>query len=107
MLGEDKHLVHLLGLHLELEVRTVKLVDGEHGLDTLTQRLAKHSLGLHRHTVDGVHNHERAVGDTERRSHLNEKRQQAAMPRELPTGPAASSRGAAQPQQQVATHVLT
>jgi len=69
MLGEVG--VHGLPVELKLEETAVKLVDGEHGLDTLTQRLAKHSLGLHRHTVDGVHNHERAVGDTERRSHLS------------------------------------
>mmetsp|Transcript_29835 Transcript_29835/g.48085 ORF Transcript_29835/g.48085 Transcript_29835/m.48085 type:complete len:250 (+) Transcript_29835:672-1421(+) len=62
--------VHRLRIELELEETTVKLVDGKHGLNTLGKRLAKHSLGLHRHTIDRVHNHERTVCNTQGGSDL-------------------------------------
>jgi hypothetical protein len=54
----------LLG-QLKLEKRTVDLVDDDNRLDTLTKSLAEHSLGLHAHTLNGVDNDKRTVGDTE------------------------------------------
>ena len=64
-LAAGTHLVHLLGLELELEVAAVQLVDGEDRLDALGQRLAEHGLGLHADTLDAVDNYQGTVGDPE------------------------------------------
>ena len=57
-------------LYLKLKETTVKLVDGHDGLNPLSEGLAKHSLGLHGHTLDTVDNNERTVGDTKSSSNL-------------------------------------
>jgi hypothetical protein len=78
--GDDNvhvlHVLHELSVHglrikLELEETTVELVNGENRLDTLSQRLAEHSLGLNRHTVDTVNHHQSSVSDTERSGNLS------------------------------------
>jgi hypothetical protein len=68
--GTREGLVEILLGDLELEERTVDLVDDDDGLDALTESLAKHSLGLDAHTLDGVDDDERTVGDTESSSDL-------------------------------------
>ncbi|KAK3059275.1 hypothetical protein LTR53_020424, partial [Teratosphaeriaceae sp. CCFEE 6253] len=56
--------------HLQLEQRTIDLVDDDDRLDALTEGLAQHGLGLHAHTLDGIDDDERAVSDTEGGGHL-------------------------------------
>jgi len=64
-------LEHGLSLKLELKESTVELVDGDDGLDTLSKSLTKHSLGLHRHTLDAINHDESSVGDTKSRGNLS------------------------------------
>eukprot|EP01137_Pigoraptor_chileana_P031526 Opistho-2@19439 len=63
-------LVEILHVKLELKESTVHLVHHEHGLDALTDGLAKHSLGLHAHTRNAVNDDESTVRHTEGSSHL-------------------------------------
>lgn len=56
--------VRLLSVLLQLEEAAIKLVDCEHGLDTLSQSLAQHGLGLHRNTFDTVHHDKRTIRNT-------------------------------------------
>jgi len=63
-------LVEILLGELELEERTVDLVDNDNGLDTLTKSLAEHSLGLHTDTFDCVDDNESTVSHTESSSNL-------------------------------------
>ena len=58
-------LVQVLLLKLQLEERTVDLVDDDNWLDTLTKSLSEHSLGLHAHTLDGVDDDESTISDSE------------------------------------------
>jgi hypothetical protein len=58
-------LVQILLAELELEKSTIDLVDDDNGLDTLTESLAEHSLGLDAHTFDGVDDNEGTIGNTE------------------------------------------
>mmetsp|Transcript_5199 Transcript_5199/g.14877 ORF Transcript_5199/g.14877 Transcript_5199/m.14877 type:complete len:885 (-) Transcript_5199:8-2662(-) len=60
----------VLRVEHQLQEATVDLVDGQHGLDTLSQSLTEHRLGLHAHTLNAINHHESSVGDTERGSHL-------------------------------------
>jgi hypothetical protein len=50
---------------LQFEESAIDLVDDDNGLDTLTESLSEHSLGLHAHAFDGVDDDEGAVSDTE------------------------------------------
>jgi hypothetical protein len=59
-------LVQVLLGELQLEKSAIDLVDDDNGLDTLTESLSQHSLGLHTHTFDGVDDDEGAIGDTQR-----------------------------------------
>lgn len=52
--GSGEGLVQVLLLDLELEESAVNLVDDNNGLDTLTEGLSEHSLGLDTHTLNGV-----------------------------------------------------
>jgi hypothetical protein len=58
-------LVQILLGELELEECAIDFVDNDNWLDTLTESLSEHSLGLHAHTLDGVDDDESTVGDTE------------------------------------------
>lgn len=58
------------GTRLEFKEAAVELVDREHGLDALAEGLAEHSLGLHAHTLNAVHDDEGTVGDAEGGSHF-------------------------------------
>ena len=68
--GTREGLVEVLLGDLELEERTVDLVDDNDGLNTLTEGLPEHSLGLNAHTLDGVDDDESTVSDTEGSSDL-------------------------------------
>jgi hypothetical protein len=68
--GTSERLVQVLLGDLELQQRTVDLVDDTDGLDTLTKSLAQHGLGLDTHTRDTVDDDQGTVGDTERSSDL-------------------------------------
>jgi hypothetical protein len=68
--GTREGLVKILLGDLELEERTIDLVDDDDGLDALTESLAKHGLGLDAHTLDGVDDDESTIGDTESSSDL-------------------------------------
>ena len=63
-------LVQILLADLELEKRTIDLVDDDDGLDTLTETLAEDSLGLDARTFDGVNDDKGTVSDTESGSDL-------------------------------------
>ena len=63
-------LVQVLLGDLELEKSTVDLVDDDNGLDTLTESLAEHSLGLDADTFYGVDDDKGTVSDTEGSSDL-------------------------------------
>lgn len=52
--GSGEGLVQVLLLDLKLEESAVNLVDDNNGLDTLTESLSEHSLGLDTHTLNGV-----------------------------------------------------
>lgn len=67
---KNNYLVGLLFVQLELKKETVHFVDKQNGLDTLTQGLTKHSLGLHAHTLDAVHHHESTISNTKGSSNL-------------------------------------
>jgi hypothetical protein len=63
--GTEERLVEVLLLDLEFEQRAVDLVDDKDGLDTLSQGLAEHSLGLDANTRDTVNDDKGTVSDTE------------------------------------------
>ena len=50
---------------LQFEKGPIDLVDDDDGLDTLTQGLAEHGLGLNAHTFDTVDDDKSAVSDAE------------------------------------------
>lgn len=58
-------LVQVLLGELELEKSAIDLVDDDNRLDTLTERLSEHSLGLDTDTFNGVDDDESTIGDTE------------------------------------------
>ena len=63
--GTGEGLVQVLLGDLEFEHGTVDLVDDDDGLNTLTESLTEHSLGLDANTFDGVDDDEGTVSDTE------------------------------------------
>eukprot|EP00906_Rhabdomonas_costata_P014740 RCo021167 len=71
--GAGERLVRLLGVQLKLKDGAVHLVHVQHGLDTLRQSLAKHSLRLHADTLHAVHHDHRTVRHTKGGSHLGGK----------------------------------
>jgi len=68
--GAAEGLVKLLSRELELKQSTVNLVHHKTGLDTLTDGLAKDSLGLDAHSVDGIDDNEGSISHTEGSSDL-------------------------------------
>ena len=63
-------LVQILLGELEFEKSAIDLVDDDNGLDTLTESLSEHSLGLDADTFDGVDDDECTISDTESSSDL-------------------------------------
>lgn len=63
--GSGEGLVQILLGDLELEKSTINLVDDNDGLNTLTESLSEHSLGLDTHTLNGVNDDEGTVSDTQ------------------------------------------
>jgi len=63
--GSAEGLVQVLFADLEFEESSVDLVDDQNGLDTLSERLSEHSLGLDTDTFDTVDNDKGTVGNTE------------------------------------------
>jgi len=57
----DEAFLHPLGVELELPDEPVHLVDEQHGLHALAQRLPQHGLGLGHDALDGVAQHDGAV----------------------------------------------
>lgn len=51
---------------LELEEDAIELVDEEHGLDALGERLLQDGARLYAHALHRVDDHERAVGGAQR-----------------------------------------
>jgi hypothetical protein len=62
--GTREGLIQILLGDLEFEKSAVDLVDNDNWLDTLTESLTKHSLGLHAHTFDSVDDDKSTVSDT-------------------------------------------
>eukprot|EP00047_Mylnosiga_fluctuans_P018785 m.75017 g.75017 ORF g.75017 m.75017 type:complete len:813 (+) comp7793_c0_seq1:93-2531(+) len=65
-----ERLVHVIGAQLQLEHGAVHLVEEEHRLDALGERLPKNSLGLHTDAADAIDHDESAVGDSKSCSDL-------------------------------------
>lgn len=68
--GTGEGLVKILLRNLQLQESTINLVDDDNRLDTLTKSLSQDGLGLHAHTLNGVNDNERTIGDTERGGNL-------------------------------------
>lgn len=60
----------LLTILLKLEEAAVKLVNSQDRPDALSESLAQHSLGLDRHALNAINDHESAIRDTEGSSDL-------------------------------------
>mmetsp|Transcript_109364 Transcript_109364/g.285113 ORF Transcript_109364/g.285113 Transcript_109364/m.285113 type:complete len:218 (+) Transcript_109364:1376-2029(+) len=58
-------LIHVLGLHLQLQNAAVHLVHKQARLHALRQGLAQHGLRLHRAALDAIDDDHGAVGDAE------------------------------------------
>lgn len=58
---------------MQLEEGSINLVDDTDRLDTFTQSLPEHGLGLHAHTFDTIDDNKGAVGDAECRGNLGRK----------------------------------
>ena len=63
-------LVTVLGLVLQLQEDTIHLVDHEDGLDTLTESLTQHGLGLDTDTLNTIDDDQSTIGNTESGRHL-------------------------------------
>jgi len=63
-------LVTVLRLVLQFQENTVHLVDHKNGLDTLTESLTQHGLGLDTHTLNTIDDDQGTISDTESSRHL-------------------------------------
>mmetsp|Transcript_53368 Transcript_53368/g.149108 ORF Transcript_53368/g.149108 Transcript_53368/m.149108 type:complete len:218 (+) Transcript_53368:2214-2867(+) len=63
--GLAETLIHVLGLHLQLQNAAVHLVHKQARLHALRQGLAQHGLRLHRAALNAIDNDHGTVGDTE------------------------------------------
>jgi len=68
--GLGEGLVSLLRLELKLQKGTIKLVNHENGLNTLTESLTQNGLSLNANRLNAVNNDKSTVGDTKSGSHF-------------------------------------